>query len=219
MGSPLRAERETSLLEAAYPQVGYCPPVESQMAELILFHHAQGLTPGVQAFADQIRADGHTVAVPDLYAGATFGTMEEGVDHAERMGIENLMDAAAAATFPQRVVYGGLSLGALAAQKLAQTRPGALGALLYHHGDVPVTTFGSSWPRGVDVQLHVAEGDELYERDTVEEFVARVGEVARAEVYTYPGSAHLFTDSSLPEFEAEATALVVRRTLDFLAGW
>jgi dienelactone hydrolase len=190
------------------------------MAELILFHHAQGLTPGVQAFADQIRADGHTVAVPDLYTGATFGTLEEGMAHAERMGIENLVDTAAvvAETFPQRVVYGGFSLGALPAHKLAQTRPGALAALLYHHGDVPVTTFGSSWPKGVDVQLHVAEGDEFYERDTVEEFVAGVGEVARAEVYTYPGSAHLFTDSSLPGFDPEATALVVRRTLDFLAG-
>lgn len=190
------------------------------MAELILFHHVQGLTPGVQAFADQIRADGHTVAVPDLYDGATFRTLDEGVAHAEGMGMENLLDAATviAENFPQRVVYGGFSLGALAAHKLAQTRPGALGALLYHHGDVPVTMFGASWPAGVDVQLHVAEGDEFYEPDTVNDFAARVQEVARSEVYTYPGSAHLFTDSGLPEFDPESAALVIRRSLEFLAG-
>ena len=132
------------------------------MADLMLFHHAQGRTDGIEAFADQLRRAGHQVTVPDLYDGATFGTIAEGVAHAEDVGFDNIIDAgvAAAEKLPAASVYGGFSLGALVAHKLAQTRPGALGALLYHHGDVPITTFGESWPTGVDVQIHVNEHDE-----------------------------------------------------------
>ena len=49
------------------------------MADVLLFHHAHGLTDGVRAFADRLRADGHVVVVPDLYAGRVFSTVEEGV--------------------------------------------------------------------------------------------------------------------------------------------
>lgn len=49
------------------------------MAEVLLFHHAQGLTDGIRAFADDLRAAGHTVHTPDLYDGLTFPTVEEGV--------------------------------------------------------------------------------------------------------------------------------------------
>lgn len=36
------------------------------MAEVLLFHHALGRTPGVLAFADDLRRVSHTVHVPDL---------------------------------------------------------------------------------------------------------------------------------------------------------
>ncbi|MGH8946503.1 MAG: hypothetical protein ACRDVL_10165 [Acidimicrobiia bacterium] len=109
------------------------------MAELILFHHAQGLTNGIEAFADQLRSAGHRVTVPDLYDGATFGTVEEGVAHAEQLGFENILEDGVRMTegLAKGMVYAGFSLGALVAHKLAQTRPGARGALLYHHGDCP----------------------------------------------------------------------------------
>lgn len=190
------------------------------MADLILFHHAQGLTDGLEAFADRLRGAGHQVTVPDLYDGATFGTVDEGVAHAEHLGFDNVIAAgvAAAEELPERIVYAGFSLGALPAHKLAQTRPGALGALLYHHGDVPVTTFGESWPAGVDLQMHVNEHDEWCELEIVQEFIEEAETRARAELFLYPGATHLFTDSSLLDYEPESAELVLQRTLDFLQG-
>lgn len=188
------------------------------MADLILFHHALGLTDGVEAFAGLVRDAGHRVVVPDLYGGTTFDTIEEGVAHAEETGFEEILATAEAAAqiLPGQVVYAGFSLGALAAHKLAQTRPGCNGALLYHHGDVPIETFAETWPSGVDIQIHVSEEDEFFERAVVEEFIEEAGKCARADLFTYPGSSHLFTDSSLPEYDAESASLVVRRTLGFL---
>ena len=50
------------------------------MAEVLLFHHAQGLTPGIRTFADELRAAGHTVHTPDLFDGRTFPTLDDGLD-------------------------------------------------------------------------------------------------------------------------------------------
>ena len=185
----------------------------------MLFHHAQGLTDGVQTFAEALRTVGHQVTVPDLYDGATFGTIEEGVGHAEKVGFDKIIAAGCAAgeDLPRRIVYAGFSLGALPAHKLAQTRPGALGALLYHHGDVPLATFGDSWPAEVDLQLHVNEFDEFCEVDIVGEFAEQAGTQAHADLFLYPGSHHLFTDSSLPDYESESADLAMERTLQFLA--
>ncbi len=188
------------------------------MADAVLFHHAQGLTPGIEAFAYQLGAAGHTVTIPDLYEGAVFATLDEGVAHAEEIGFEELIakGEAAAGRLDPEIVYAGFSLGALIAHKLAQTRPGAIGALLYHHGDVPIQTFGNSWPAGVDVQIHINEQDEYCEMAVVEEFIAVAGEKAHAELYTYPGSSHLFADFSLSGYEPESAELAIQRTLDFL---
>jgi dienelactone hydrolase len=187
------------------------------MVDLVLFHHAQGLTEGIRAFVDRLRAAGHRVSVPDLYDGATFGSVEEGVAHAEDLGFDKIINAgvAVAEPLPTHIVYAGFSLGALPAQKLAQTRPGALGALIYH-GDVPFTTFGESWPIGVDLQVHANEHDDWCDMGIARDLVEQVGTRARAELFVYPGSTHLFTDSSLPEYEPESAALVMQRTLDFL---
>lgn len=188
------------------------------MAEVVLFHHVQGLTEGISAFAAKLREAGHVVTVPDLYDGATFTTMEEGFAHAQQLG--ETLDAKTRqvmAGLPQELVYAGFSLGAMTAHELAQTRDGARGALLYHHGDVPIDTFGDAWPEGVDVQIHVAEGDEFYEADVVEDFVEQAGKTARAELFLYPVSGHLFTDSSLPVYDADSADLVMDRTLRFLA--
>ena len=189
------------------------------MAEVLLFHHVLGLTEGVSAFAAELREAGHVVTVPDLYDGATFGTIEEGFAHATQLG--ESLDARTeevVAGLPNQLVYAGFSMGAMRAHELAQTRDGARGALLYHHGDVPIESFGDTWPERVDVQIHVAEGDEFYEADVVEGFVERAGKSARAELYVYPGSGHLFTDSSLPDYDADSAALVLDRTLQFLSG-
>ena len=189
------------------------------MAELLLFHHVQGLTGGVVAFASELRTAGHSVTVPDLYGGATFGTIEAGVEHAEALGFDAIVQAgvAVAQELPEHTVYAGFSLGALIAHKLAQTRPGAAGAFLYHHGDVPLEMFGDSWPAGVPLQMHINERDEFYEPDTVAAFVERAATSAPAELFVYPGASHLFADSSLPGCEPESASLLMRRTLEFLA--
>jgi dienelactone hydrolase len=184
------------------------------MAELILFHHAQGLTKGVRAFADLLRAGGHEVTVPDMYEGATFETLEEGVAHAERAGYEAIIarGMAAAAGLPAGIVCAGFSLGALPAQKLAQTRPGVLGAILYH-GGVAATWFGGTWPANVALQLHMTEHDPWCERDVAQNLVSQA---ADGELFIYPGSAHLVTDSSLGGYDPVIAAAILARTLAFL---
>jgi dienelactone hydrolase len=186
------------------------------MAELILFHHAQGLTDGVRAFADELRAAGHRVTVPDLYEdGATFATVEEGVAHAEQIGRDEITARAlrAAADLPAAIVYAGFSLGVPRAQKLAQTRPGALGALLYHDA-IPASYFSETWPGDVALQIHVSEHDAWADLDAAR---ALMKDAPDAKLYVYPGSAHLFADSSLAEYDEEAARLVLDRSKEFLA--
>lgn len=186
------------------------------MADVILFHHARGLTPGVEAFAQRLRDAGHAVVVPDLYDGALFDTTDAGVAHAEEIGFEEITarGVAAAAAMPDATVYAGFSMGALPAQKLAQTRPGALGALLYHAA-IPLGYFGDTWPDGVALQMHVMEGDDWGDVDVAQELAAAI---PTAELFLYPGSAHLFTDSSVDDYDADAAARALERTLEFLNG-
>jgi dienelactone hydrolase len=192
------------------------------MTEILLFHHALGLTPGVVAFADELRAAGHTVHTPDLYEGRTFGTLEEGMAHATAIGFEEILDRSVelADALPADLVYAGMSLGEMAAQKLAQTRPGARGALLFY-SCIPISgewAFGP-WPDGVPVQIHGMDADPIFvgegDVDAAREIVASATD---AELFLYPGDQHYFTDSSLPSYDPEATALLLERVKDFLAA-
>jgi dienelactone hydrolase len=186
------------------------------VAEVLLFHHAQGQTEGFLAFADELRAAGHDVHAPDLYDGKTFADLTEGVGYAEQVGFGEIIErgVAAAEGLPAELVYAGFSLGVLPAQMLAQTRPGAQGALLLH-ACVPPSEFETPWPDGVPVQIHMMEGDEWGQEDLV---AARelVDTVENAKLFLYPGNSHLFADSSLGDFDAEATALLKERVLGFL---
>lgn len=184
------------------------------MAAVLLFHHAQGLTTGVRAFADELRTAGHDVSVPDLYDGRTFATIDEGVAHAEELGFGAIVEAGAAAAeeLPPDVVYAGFSLGAMPAQYLAQQRAGARGALLYHSA-VPLGEFGDRWPEGVPLQLHVMVDDPWDDLPVMRELASHAG----GELFTYAGDAHLFTDRSLDDHDPDAARLVMERTLDLLA--
>jgi dienelactone hydrolase len=183
------------------------------MVDVLLFHHAQGLTEGVHAFADDLRAAGHRVGVPDLYEGRVFATIEDGVAHAEEVGFDTLVarGVAAAEELPKEIVYAGFSLGAMPAQRLAQQRPGARAVILYHSA-VPLGAFGDRWPDDVPLQLHVMVDDPFDDLPVMEDLVARAG----GQLFTYPGDAHLFTDRSLDEHDPEAARLVLERTLDLL---
>jgi dienelactone hydrolase len=186
------------------------------VAEVLLFHHAQGQTPGFLAFADELRAAGHVVHAPDLYDGKTFANLDEGVGHAKEVGFETIMERGvrAAEGLPDELVYAGFSLGVMPAQKLAQTRPGAKGALLFSAA-LPISEFGKSWPRGVPVQIHMMEDDEWIEED-----LPAARELADttdgAELFLYPGDRHLFADTSLPDYDESAATLLRQRVLAFL---
>lgn len=188
------------------------------MAALVLFHHAQGLTTGVLAFADELRAAGHTVHIPDLFDGRTFDTVEEGVRHAQKIGFGEVMERGtrAVADLPAELVYAGFSLGVLPAQQLAQTRPGARGALLLH-ACMPVTEFGAHWPEDVPVQVHAMDADPFF-ADDVEAARALVEEAAEAELFLYPGDQHLFADASLPSYREEPAQLLRQRVRTFLSA-
>jgi dienelactone hydrolase len=191
------------------------------MAEVALFHHVQGLTEGVLAFAEELRSGGHTVHTPDLFDGERPAGIEQGVAFAQSLGDE-LDERAdrAMIDLPADVVYAGFSMGAATAQRLAQTRPGARGALLYE-SCVPISgqwAFGP-WPDGVPVQIHGMDHDPFFalegDLDAARELVATVGPEV-GELFVYPGDRHLFTDSSLPSYDADAASLVVERSREFL---
>lgn len=189
------------------------------MAEVVLYHHAQGRTAGVEAFADELRGAGHTVHVPDVYDGHTFDTLEDGLAYAKQTGFGTLMErgVAAADGLGDELVYAGFSLGVMPAQRLAQTRAGAVGALLMH-GCVPVAEFGERWPAAVPVQVHGMDADPFFAEDGGDIDAARalVDSAEQAELFLYPGQEHLFADSSLPSYDPAAAALLTRRVLDFL---
>jgi dienelactone hydrolase len=190
------------------------------MAEVLLFHHAQGQTPGFLAFADQLRDAGHAVHAPDLYGGRTFATLDEGVAYADQVGFGEIikLGVGAADGLPAELVYAGFSLGVLPAQRLAQTRAGARGALLFH-SCVPVSEFGSGWPDSVPVQVHAMDADPFFVGDgDIDAARALVDEANGAELFLYPGDQHLFADSSLASYDADAAGLLGRRVLDFLSG-
>jgi dienelactone hydrolase len=190
------------------------------MAEVLLYHHAQGLTPGVARFADDLRAAGHKVHTPDLFEGRTFGSIDDGMAYIRAQGFDELRAKGVrlADAYPNELVYAGFSFGAAIAQQLAQTRPGAKGALLFYSA-IPITgdwAFGP-WPEGVPVQIHGMDNDPIFvgegDIEAAREIVEKVDD---AELFLYPGDQHYFADSSLPSYDAEATALLTKRVIELL---
>jgi dienelactone hydrolase len=204
----MRHDRSSALLKES-----------NKMAEVLLFHHAQGRTDGFRSFADQLRQAGHTVHTPDLFEGRTFGSIDEGMAYAEELGFPDEIIARAeraACELPNQLVYAGFSLGVVPAQKLVQTRPGAAGALLFY-SCVPLRYFGGTWPEGVPAQIHGMDADPMFvgegDIDAARELVKQADD---AELFLYPGDQHYFADSSLPSYDPEAAGLLMQRVLTFL---
>jgi dienelactone hydrolase len=190
------------------------------MAEVVLFHHALGLTPGIVIFADELRRAGHTVHTPDLFEGRTFTSIEEGVGHAQEIGFGEVIERGVRAVeeLPTELVYAGFSLGVLPAQKLAQTRAGARGALLFY-SCVPVSEFGPAWPEGVPVQIHGMDADPIFVGEgDIDAARALVDQAEDGELFLYPGDQHYFADSTLPSYRETAATLLKQRVLDFLSA-
>lgn len=191
------------------------------MAEVLLFHHSLGLTPGIQAFAETIREAGHVVHLPDLYEGRTFPDIPSGMAYVEGLGFETILARGVAVVdgLPEGLVYAGFSLGVLPAQMLAQTRDGALGALLFS-SCVPTSEFGDGWPLGVPVQVHGKDADPIFVDEGDLDAARALVEAApgEAELFLYPGDEHLFADAGLPTYDEHAARLLTERVIRFLDG-
>jgi dienelactone hydrolase len=186
------------------------------VTRVLLFHSAQGQTPGFLAFADELRSAGHTVHAPDLFDGETFGTVDEGVAHARQVGFGEIirLGSQAAEELPADIVYAGFSLGVMPAQSLTQTRPGARGAILFH-GALPTSEFEGPWPDGVTLQIHMMDADPWAEEDRPAA-EALIEEIEGGELFIYPGSGHLFADPGSGDYDEQAAGLLKERTLAFL---
>ncbi|GAA3865073.1 dienelactone hydrolase family protein [Leifsonia kafniensis] len=188
------------------------------MAEVLLFHHALGLTEGLRLFANELRQAGHTVHTPGLFEGRTFDSIEAGVAYADEVGWDEIIARGerAAHALTNELVYAGFSLGVMPAQKLAQNRAGAKGALFFY-SCVPVAEFGG-WPAGVPVQIHGMDADPIFMKEGDVEAARELVESAdAAELFLYPGDQHNFADPCLPSYDTAATKLLTRRVLEFLA--
>jgi dienelactone hydrolase len=185
------------------------------VADIVLFHHAQGLRPDVVTWGERLRADGHRVWTPDLYRGATFDQLDEGVAHRDEVGIRELIRRAEAALdeLPDELVYAGFSMGAPTAGYFASARPGARAGVLMHGAADP----DDGWPAGVPVQVHYAVDDPWLEVGEIDGFTDAVRASGSAiEVHAYPGDHHLFADPTGPDYDAESAELMLERQLEFL---
>ncbi|MFT4286520.1 dienelactone hydrolase family protein [Nocardioides sp.] len=181
------------------------------MVSVLLFHHAGGLTPGVESFADRLRDEGHVVEAPDLFDGRRFADVEDGVAYARSVGAEVL--AARAAELPAAEVYGGMSMGASRAAEQVLSRPGATGAF-FLYGAVAPSWWDATWPAGVPAQAHVTEADPWREPEAEDEFVA---DVVDGELFIYPGAGHLFAEPGHPDYDEQVAKLATERIVAFLA--
>lgn len=189
------------------------------MAELVVFHHAQGRTTGMADVADQLRTAGHIVHLPDLYERQIFDTLDEGVEHADSIGFSTVIERGTAAVdgLPNELVYVGFSLGVLPAQRLAQTRAGAKGAVLVA-ACVDPEAFGGPWPDRLPLQVHGMLSDPFFAGEGDLDVAKTLVEGASdRELITYPGADHLFADSSLADHDPASAEALITRVLSFLA--
>lgn len=189
------------------------------MATVVIFHHVLGVTPGVEHLADVLRAKGHEVVVPDFFDGQTFSSIDDGFAEVQRRGFDKMERWAneTVAGLPQDSFYLGISLGAMSAQRIAQTRLGAVGAILLE-ACIPSAEFGD-WPHHLKAQIHGADHDPFFAGDgdlaAARDLATRFEGV---QLFTYPGDQHLFLDSSLESFDADAFRTVTERIEAFLTA-
>ena len=192
--------------------------IMAHMADVLLFHHALGQTPSFHAFADELRGAGHTVVTPDLFDGRTFDDLDAGVLYAGEIGFDAVRERGvrAADDLPEELVYIGISLGAMPAQQLAQTRPGAAGAVLISSA-IPLGYFGDTWPAGVPLQVHGMDADPIFvdegDIEAAEELVEAADD---AELLLYPGDAHLLVAVN-PAQDDPVVREVTDAVLEFLS--
>ena len=192
------------------------PLDDCQVADVVLFHSVYGRRPAVLDAADRLRAAGHTVIAPDLYAGQLAATVDEGFALCDQIGWPVILERArqALAGMPAETVLAGMSMGAAVAAALLTERPETAGLLLLHN-----TGGGTEGVRcGSRAQLHIAEPDVYQPAAEIavwEQAMTDAG--AAVQVFRYLGAGHLFTDPATPDHDGPAAALAWQRSLSFLA--
>lgn len=187
------------------------------MATVVLFHSALGRRPAVKSFADRLRVSGHVVHTPDLYDGEVFDYLHAGAAKRDALGVPALLDRAhgTVAELPDELVYAGFSMGAAAAQALAATRPGAVGAVLIQ-GALPLRALGlDAWPPGVPVQLHATTADPWLDLGVVDELAAAIPEHL-LELHRYDGGGHLVSDDAWTDYDPRLAERILQHVVDWL---
>nr|WP_289624847.1 dienelactone hydrolase family protein [Sinorhizobium sp. 7-81] len=187
------------------------------MATVLLFHSVYGLRPLERNAAARLRAAGHTVITPDLYEGRVASSIDQGFELKEEIGWATLCERAerAAADLPAETVLGGFSMGAAVAAHLWAKRPETAGVLFLHS----IAQIPHDARRGLPLQVHLADPDVFEPAEDVAAWrtIAEGAGIA-AEVFSYPGAGHIYTDPSLPDHDAEAAERTWARVAKFLAA-
>jgi dienelactone hydrolase len=188
------------------------------VADVVLYHSVYGLRPAVLDAADRLRAAGHTVIAPDLYAGRVAASADEGFALCEQVGWPLIIRRAQQplADMPAETVLAGLSMGASVAAALLSERSATAGLLLLHNtggrGDEGVR-------RGLPAHLHISEPDAYQSATEVTAWERAMNAAGAAvQLFRYRGAGHLFTDPGTPDHNAVAAALAWRRIMSFLAN-
>jgi dienelactone hydrolase len=190
---------------------------DRSMTQIAVFHSVYGRPPAVLAAAERLRAAGHLVVAPDLYAGQVAASIEEGFALSDRIGWETIMRRASHAVrdMPADTVLAGFSMGVGVVAGLLPNRRDTAGLLLYHGIGGDAATVRA----GLPVHLHIAEQDELFPPADVYAWRDAMTDAGAAvRVHTYAGAGHLFTDPDTPDYDEPASNLVWQRTLTFLGS-
>ena len=133
----------------------------------------------------------------DQYDGRVFDDYEEASAYVDDVGFPALMARAVAgvADLPDGFVALGFSNGAGMAEFVAANRE--VSGVVMLGGALPLEMIGIAWPMDVPAQIHTTLDDPNRQQEAIDSVANAVDEAGGGvEVFDYPGSGHLFADSS-----------------------
>lgn len=187
---------------------------------IAIFHSALGVREGVRDAARRLSDAGHDPYIVDYYGDyRSFDDHPSAADYVNKVGFPALMQAAVdgVADLPDGFAVLGFSNGSGMAEYVA-TRRSVTKAVL-GSGTLPLAMMGAgAWPAQTAAQIHYAADDPFRNDEWLESVIDSVrSSGAPLEAYTeYPGDGHLFTDSTLPDYDEANTELFWKRVRAFL---
>jgi dienelactone hydrolase len=187
------------------------------MVQVVVFHSAYGLRQAEAGAAARLRAAGHDVITPDLYDGQSASTLDAALTLMDVVGWQVICARARQAleAVPGAAVLAGFSMGAGVIGSVWDQRQAAAGVVLLH-GIAPVPA--SARP-GLPVQVHLAEDDPFASRQAVARWQADAARAGlAAQVFTYPGAGHFYTDPGLADYHPASAGQTWQRVTAFLSA-